>query len=248
MKRHLLMTSAMVALAAWLASPGEGIAQDTSTTGAAVAPADAVDVQALIGRTIQNAAGETVGEIENVIIDEDGRVEYVVVGVGGFLGVGEKQVALAWDELAVADNGETVVTAVTKEQLEALPQHELPPATERGTVYSYDNDQPTSPGERTTALNVAAGIPASELVGAAVVNPQGESIGEVNEIMLGDNGMAEGLVLDVGGFLGVGERRVLVNWTDLTIQRTENGAMTVATVLDKARLESLPEYDVRAVQ
>jgi sporulation protein YlmC with PRC-barrel domain len=265
MKPHLFATSAALALAMSMAVPGVVLAQETSATGTVAAPAGAVDAQELIGRNIQNAAGETVGEIKNVVIDQDGKVRYVVAGVGGFLGMGEKHVALSWDELTIAENGETVTAAVTKEQLQALPEHSFPPDVKSGTVYSYDEDvkvnpyiaerdvpstEPMTPGEQTTALETVsvAGIAASKLVGADVSNPQGESIGEVNEVILDDGGQAEGLLIDVGGFLGVGERRVLVAWSDVTIHREDNGSLTVATALDKARLETLPEYRIPAVQ
>jgi sporulation protein YlmC with PRC-barrel domain len=258
------MTSAALALTMSLAVPAALVAQDSST-GTTTAPVTAVDAETLIGRNIQNAAGETVGEIESVVIDKEGQVKYVVVGVGGFLGIGQKHVALAWDELSIVDNGETITAAVTKEQLQALPDHKFPSDVKPGTVYSYDEDirvnphmagndaasqQPTTSGEPSMALQTAAGvgIPASKLIGADVANSQGESIGEVNEVVLDNEGQAEGLVVDVGGFLGVGERRVLVGWSDVTIRGENNGSVTVATALDKARLESLPEYKIPVVQ
>jgi sporulation protein YlmC with PRC-barrel domain len=45
---------------------------------------------ALIGRSVMNSAGEILGDIEDIIIDEQGQVVAVVIGVGGFLGIGEK--------------------------------------------------------------------------------------------------------------------------------------------------------------
>lgn len=63
-----------------------------------------------------------------------------------------------------------------------------------------------------------------------------------------DAGRAEGPAVDVGGFLGVGERRVLVGWSDVTIPGENDGSVTVATALDKARLESPPEYRIPVVQ
>ena len=85
-------------------------------------------------------------------------------------------------------------------------------------------------------------------IGADVTNSQGEDIGEVNEVVLDTGGQAEGLVVDVGGFLGVGERRILVDWSDVTVRGEDDGSVTVATALDKARLESLPEYRIPVVQ
>jgi sporulation protein YlmC with PRC-barrel domain len=271
MKREYLSTVAGVTFAMMLAlGSGAALAQETQGTGAAVAPATAVAAEELLGRTIENADGDNVGEIRNVVIDQTGEVKYVIVGVGGFLGLGEKHVALAWDELTISGNGETVTAAVTKEQLEALPEHQFPSEVRAGTVYSYDEDikvnpqmadrdatatdqPPMTTGEQTTALETAPaagvmGIGASKLVGADVTNAQGERIGEINEVMLGNDGAAEGLVVDVGGFLGVGERRVLVDWSDVTVRPQENGTVEVATTMDRARLESLPEYTLPAAQ
>jgi putative membrane protein len=55
--------------------------------------------EALIGRTVENANGDNLGEINNVIINEKGDVVAVVIGVGGFLGIGEKNVGVPFDEL-----------------------------------------------------------------------------------------------------------------------------------------------------
>jgi putative membrane protein len=55
--------------------------------------------EALIGRTVENENGDNLGEINNVIINEKGDVVAVVIGVGGFLGIGEKNVGVPFDEL-----------------------------------------------------------------------------------------------------------------------------------------------------
>jgi putative membrane protein len=54
---------------------------------------------ALIGRTVENSNGDNLGEINNVIINEKGNVVAAVIGVGGFLGIGEKNVAVPFDAL-----------------------------------------------------------------------------------------------------------------------------------------------------
>ena len=59
----------------------------------------AADAKKLIGRDIKNADGDTIGEIKSVYISSGGTVDSVMVGVGGFLGVGEREVQLAWKDL-----------------------------------------------------------------------------------------------------------------------------------------------------
>jgi sporulation protein YlmC with PRC-barrel domain len=56
--------------------------------------------QALIGRDVVNRAGEDLGEINNVIINESGELVAITIGVGGFLGIGEKDVGVPFDALS----------------------------------------------------------------------------------------------------------------------------------------------------
>jgi sporulation protein YlmC with PRC-barrel domain len=53
----------------------------------------------LIGVDVYNEANEKVGDIEELILDKSGKIEHVVLGVGGFLGMGEHYVAVAFDKL-----------------------------------------------------------------------------------------------------------------------------------------------------
>ena len=78
------------------------------------------DAKKLIGRNVKNPQDETVGEIESVYINADGKVDSVILGVGGFLGVGERHVRVAWKDLRISDNGEKVVINATKDQLKAM--------------------------------------------------------------------------------------------------------------------------------
>jgi hypothetical protein len=56
----------------------------------------------LIGTTVVGANNESIGDVNDVIIDRDGRALAVVIGVGGFLGIGEKDVAVSFDSLEFA--------------------------------------------------------------------------------------------------------------------------------------------------
>jgi hypothetical protein len=78
---------------------------------------------------VKNAANENVGDINDVRIDNSGKVAAVIVGVGGFLGLGEKDVALTFDQIKLArdSDGNLVVTAdATKESLQAAPEYKKP--------------------------------------------------------------------------------------------------------------------------
>ena len=85
------------------------------------------------GEIVYSAGMETewddIGEINDVIVSRDGRVEGVVLGVGGFLGMGEKDVAVSMDQLQFISDGEAmdewfIVVNTTAEALEAAPTFE----------------------------------------------------------------------------------------------------------------------------
>ena len=80
-----------------------------------------------IGTSIYNGDGdnaETIGKLNDLIIGPDGMVQAAVVGVGGFLGVGEKDVAVAPSQLKLttrSDGKSWLVMNTTKDQLAAAP-------------------------------------------------------------------------------------------------------------------------------
>src|SRR5262245_33460951 len=100
-----------------------------------------------IGQQVTNNAGETIGNINDLLFEKSGRIANVVIGVGGFLGIGEKNVAIAYGALGItADaNGKRVLTLETsKERLRAAPDFK---ATEK-TTYMRAKEQATDMGQR----------------------------------------------------------------------------------------------------
>jgi len=76
----------------------------------------------LIGSNVYSDAGEKIGDVDDLIVNLDGSVEGVVIGVGGFLGLGEKWVAVKMDSLStMTDESGTLrlVSSATKADLEA---------------------------------------------------------------------------------------------------------------------------------
>lgn len=67
----------------------------------------------LVGVNVYNNANEKIGDISDVILDKSGKVENVVLGVGGFLGMGEHYVAVAYDSLKWSNEPPRSTTAST---------------------------------------------------------------------------------------------------------------------------------------
>ena len=77
----------------------------------------------LIGKTVVNRQNETIGEINDLVTDQSGKIQAALVGAGGFLGIGEKNVAVRFEDLElVRDGNDTKVMMDTnKETLTSAP-------------------------------------------------------------------------------------------------------------------------------
>lgn len=101
----------------------------------------------LIGTTVRNDAGDSIGDINEVVLSKDGKVAAVVIGVGGFLGIGEREVAVAFESLRLSmDNNQdpAVTLAADKQMLKSAPEWKWSDAGNRGTT----NRDTTGTGSR----------------------------------------------------------------------------------------------------
>ena len=81
------------------------------------------DAAKMIGKDVVNQEGEDVGSIENMLITDTDNVQYAILSVGGFLGMGEKLVAVPINNLQFdKDKDEITLKNVSKEDLESAPE------------------------------------------------------------------------------------------------------------------------------
>ena len=83
---------------------------------------------------------------------------------------------------------------------------------------------------------------ASKLIGTKVVNTANETIGDINEIVLGKDGKVAAVIIGVGGFLGMGEREVAVNFESLRMSRDSNNNLILTANTTKDALKGAPEW------
>ena len=97
-------------------------AQDNAQFGTTV-PTDAVSISTYYNEDVYDTQDNKIGDVNDILLDKDGRVSTVIIGVGGFLGVGEKDVAVPFTALKVAEKAgdRYLVINATKEALEKAP-------------------------------------------------------------------------------------------------------------------------------
>lgn len=130
MFKHSLTAAALaVALAtpAFAQTPGMQPSQKSSTDKF-VQKQQATDWRGskLIGATVYGGDNASIGEINDVLIGNDGAIRAAVIGVGGFLGVSEKNVAVPFDALKITGKPDSssiqkITASYTKDELKAAP-------------------------------------------------------------------------------------------------------------------------------
>jgi len=115
---------------AWCADVDKYYAGEKTSTGRPVeasAPANAMTLRAsqLKGKNVETPTGEKLGDVKEIVLDPaNARINYVVLSVGGFLGVGDKHVAVPWEAIKLMKDGdkEKATLNITKEKLGQAPE------------------------------------------------------------------------------------------------------------------------------
>ncbi len=208
---------------------------------------------------------DDIGEINDLIITQGGEIEAVILGIGGFLGIGERDVAIKMDSIRVLhEEGESndrfLVVNATRDQLGTVPEYSRGAAmmnygTERDpkTGANMDTGAAVAPSlTRTTVAREGFGevsmvdarsMTSKDLEGARIYGANEEDLGEISELLLEDGTLVRAVV-DVGGFLGIGEKPVAIGFDQLQIlKNAESGEIRVYMDSTKEALENQPEYE-----
>jgi putative membrane protein len=103
--------------------PDTAVQPQGSMEQAATRPEEPVSVDQVLGSRVVNAEGQEVGEIEDLVLDQN-QIAYAVVSVGGLLGLGEKRVAVPLDHLQLGEGETYLMTSATQEHLEQMPEYD----------------------------------------------------------------------------------------------------------------------------
>jgi hypothetical protein len=123
MKKAMLLASASLIGIVVLATHAnaQGVSQTVEITKVDVQKVAAgYRASKVIGSSVVNDANETIGKIDDLLVTRDGKEPYLVLSVGGFLGMGTRMVVIRYDSLKFADN-KIVLPGGTKDGLKMLP-------------------------------------------------------------------------------------------------------------------------------
>lgn len=225
------------------------ISADINTDRADRAAKSAMAVRAsqLQGMTIQNEAGKDLGNVRDVVIDTDhGKVKYVAVAYGGFLGLGSKLFAVPFDAFEYRpesqDREQVLLLNLNEEMVRKAPgfdadnwpnmaSKEFAAAIDKHyadrdggvnvKVGPVDVDVDVDRKDRTAQQpsNTAAIHRADDLNGMVVVNNENERVGTIGDLMIDTaTGDVRYAALSVGGLAGIGDTMHAVAWNNFRLK------------------------------
>lgn len=215
MKKLLLST----ALAAVTTLPA--FASDTTVGEAAEATAEQGAELASDAANTAEQAGETIAEETSEAAAEAGAA------------------AEAAAEEVTEETAEAEAEAEAGAEAEAAETETM---SDTGTTAAM---QPRAPVERDGYMTAEeTDLTAEKLTGAAAYDANDEWIGEVSELLLTDEGKVKSAVIDVGGFLGLGEKPVELDLSKIDILRADDGSdLRVYIPMTEDELKAMPDYE-----
>ena len=197
-KRTLVAAAMAPALALPAAVLAENAAQQQSQQQSKQVQPQQGDIRMsrLNGMQVKNAQGEDVGEVKDIVVDANtGKVAYVALSHGGFLGIGEDLFAYPVSRFEMGAQGETLVlkAEVTEEQLderEGFNDGNWPKLRQDRDYWAQiderfaGEDSASAGGTAQRAAQERAFVRGSELVGESVTDRADHAIGEIDDLVV----------------------------------------------------------------
>jgi sporulation protein YlmC with PRC-barrel domain len=177
---------------------------ETNVTHVAINPR--MTATGILGKPIYNMAGQTLGKVEDIILNADGEARTVVVSHGGFLGVGSKLAAFDYDTVMRRESDGDVVMPVTKESMKTA------------LLFSYN---PADIGAKTRVM-ADGGVSVKTLLGGSLADSDGKIVALTDNIYF-SRGYASRVIFSFDQSMGVGGEKVAMNFDALELSRSEDG-------------------------
>ncbi len=199
---------------------------------------------------------DNVGQIDDLILSKNGAVAAIVTGVGGFLGVGEQDVAVTMNEVSFAANADMpedicIIVNPSGDMQKASPHLDrmgMATADANGnatTTAATNRALLTAPQMKRDGYNTAkvTDLSIDLLIGKKVYGPDDSGVGTVSDVTVDPSGAVQNVVIDFGAFLGMGTTKVALGFDELTIltdAKTEDIRVYVDATKDQ--FKAMPVY------
>ncbi len=203
------------------------------------------------------------GEISDLMVSLSGDTKAVLVDFGGFLGIGEKTVALDMRQLALVPDADSpddyfIVFKGTSAELESAAVFNpdmVFDATNAAVTPATDTAMATDPAAAPAAVDTTATAETNaagemvdlttwteaDLIGKRVYGVNNEDVGEVSAVSMNADGKIAGAIVDVGGFLGMAEKPVVLTSEQLKLVKDGDDSKFIVNATQE-QLEAMEVY------
>ena len=123
------------------------------------------------------------------------------------------------------------------------PKHHKPKEAPAPQTAALVGPPPPAPADAVVDARVGeVGASLGSILGREVMSPKGEDLGRVVDVLADAQGHVRVAIIDFGGFLGVGTRRIAVDWPLLRFDQNARDKPLILSV-DRQKLQSAPEYN-----
>ncbi|MCD6672248.1 MAG: PRC-barrel domain-containing protein [Burkholderiaceae bacterium] len=194
----------------------------------------------IIGANVENANGDNIGEIKDMMVDtRNERVRYVVLSHGGVLGIGDKLFAYPMSMVETSGrNSDKLVMNVNKEQLDKAPgfdKNKWPDFASNGK-YSSEVDKYYGAGSRHDGEQAGPLVRASDLIGKNFDDAKGKDAGEIEDLIVDSNsGNVEYAIADFDDSWAkqTDGKLVAIPLSDITVSGEKHDKLVIQTSPDR---------------
>lgn len=196
---------------------------------------------------------EMVGEIEDLVVTQEGEVVALIVDAGGFLGIGETEKRVDLENVRFItdadDEGEFfVVFTGDRTTFEEQESYDQAAAEEAGEMRASETDQMAEANEQRQMENEQAeaidwaSVTTEDVLGSAVYGKNDEWVGDLSEFAMAEDGKIESVIIDVGGFLGLGEKPVSLPLDQIELRQVRGDEVRAYVNASEEELESMETW------
>lgn len=217
----------------------------------------------IIGENVINEHGENVANVDDIIIDQQGRAQLLILRDGGVFGMGGRLVSVDYAMMTQQTPQGDVVVPVTENMLDQAREFEH---RDNGGIFGDDRQQTgmttgtARTGQQQTAQQQNGGwmgdddrqvmrAPAgtmrtSQLMGADVIAADGERLGRVDDIVF-RNGEASEVIVSYGGILGLARQMVAMPFDQVQMVQDPDNRDQVRFQLDQQQASAFSQHRQR---
>lgn len=202
----------------------------------------------LIGMEVADTSGTSLGTVDEILADQDGKVVYLLLNYNAMALTERTLIALPWADFSLGQADEMLAysgTATDLDTMQAVNQDDFDAPGFMWNNPITGTTGITGTGSTTSTTSMDDGyIRLGRFTDFDLRNNEDEDLGEVDDLVFDlQSGTVTHALVNFGGFLGIGEKTIVVPWSQFTVEQTADDQDVLRLNVTKEDLEAAPGVD-----